>query len=143
MELTAACLAPPLIPREPGPFAGSRGWGGSSGMGPPTGTAPLPDGEPVLAWSVRPSRPRSREGLRRRWRCRSSAASHAFFQQTLLFPVSCQIIAFGIQGSVASRRTKLKLELTEQNIVFPGNARAARGQAPTAPVAGRPGVIAV
>lgn len=65
------------------------------------------------------------------------------FKQTLLFPVSCQIIAFGIQGSSASRRTKLKLELIEQNIVFPGDTRAARGQAPAAAVAGRPGVIPV
>lgn len=65
------------------------------------------------------------------------------FKQMLLFPVSCQIIAFGIQGSSASRRTKLKLELIEQDFVFSGNARAAHGQAPTAPVAGRPGVIPV
>lgn len=49
------------------------------------------------------------------------------FKQTLLFPVSCQIIAFGIQGFSASRRTKLKLELIEQNIVFLGDARAAHG----------------
>lgn len=41
------------------------------------------------------------------------------------------------------RRTKLKLELIEQNIVFPGDVRAAHGQAPTAAVAGRPGVILV
>lgn len=65
------------------------------------------------------------------------------FKQTLLFPVSCQIIAFGIQGSSTSRRTKLKLELIEQNIVFPGDARAAHGQAPMAAVVGRPGVILV
>lgn len=55
--------------------------------------------------------------------------------------MSCQIIAFGIQGFSASRRTKLKLELIEQNIVFLGDARAAHGQASTAVVAGRPGMI--
>lgn len=65
------------------------------------------------------------------------------FKRTLLFPVSCQIIAFGIQGSSASRRTKLNLELIEQNIVFPGDVRAARGQAPMAVVTGGPGVILV
>lgn len=63
------------------------------------------------------------------------------FKQTLLFPVSCQIIAFGIQGFSVSRRTKLKLELIEQNIVFLGDVRAAHGQAPTAVVAVRPGMI--
>lgn len=65
------------------------------------------------------------------------------FKQMLLFPVSCQIIAFGIQGSSTSRGTKLKLELIEQDIVFLGDARAARSQAPMAPVTGRPGVIPV
>lgn len=62
------------------------------------------------------------------------------FKQASPFPVSCQIIALGIQGSSASRRTKLKLELVEllrRNIVFPGDARAAHGQAPTAAVLGR------
>lgn len=65
---------------------------------------------------------------------------HVCFKQMLLFPVSCQIILFGIQGS---RRTRLKLELIEQNTAFPGNARAAHSQAPTAWVPGRPGVIPV
>lgn len=65
------------------------------------------------------------------------------FKQTPLFPVSCQIIVFGIQGSSTLRRTKLKLELIEQNIVFPGGVRAADGRAPTALVAGRPSVILV
>lgn len=62
------------------------------------------------------------------------------FKQASPFPVSCQIIALGIQGSSASRRTKLKLELVEllrRNIVFPGDVRAAHGQAPTAAVSGR------
>lgn len=68
------------------------------------------------------------------WLCGSSTAS-CIFEQALLFPVSCQIIAFGIQGSSALRRTKLKLELVElrwRNTVFPGDARAACGQTPTA-----------
>lgn len=66
------------------------------------------------------------------------------FKQTPLFPVSCQIIVFGIQGSSALRRTKLKLELMEQNIVFLGGVRrVAHGRAPTALVAGRPGMILV
>lgn len=84
-----------------------------------------------------PSCPRpfpARVRLCKCWRCGSSTAP-CIFEQALLFPVSCQIITFGVQGSSALRRTKLKLELVElhrRNTVFPGDARAACGQTPTA-----------
>lgn len=89
-EHTAAFTTPALIPWELGLFVGSRGWGAVRHgavhrQSPSAGWALLPDGGHILAWSVRPSLPRSHEGLHKRWRYHGSAASCAFLSKRCCF----------------------------------------------------------